>query len=72
MAKRNIIVSDLSGEEVTEEEGAQVRVTYTGGDRKDVVRTLDLTAKEADELLEGGRESKKRGRKNATPAAAKK
>jgi hypothetical protein len=62
MAKRNIIVSDLSGNEVTEEDGATVRVTYNG---RDEVRTLDVTATEADELLAGGAVTKKRGRKAA-------
>lgn len=71
MAKRTILVSDLSGTEVTEEEGATVRVTYWNSD---TVRELHVTKQEADELLAGGRELKKRGRKpngnSATPAPA--
>lgn len=71
MAKRAIIVSDLSGAEVTEENGAKVTISYPG---RDTTRILDVTAAEADEMLAGGREVKKRGRKsasngNAAPAA---
>lgn len=71
MAKRTIIVSDLSDVEVPEGEGALVRVTYFGSEKG---RELHITKQEADELLAGGREFTKRGRKagstNGTPAAA--
>ena len=63
MAKRQIIVSDISGNEVTEDEGAKVTVSYHG---RDVVRVLDVTAQEADELFAGGKEVAKRGRKSAS------
>jgi hypothetical protein len=65
MAKRKIVVSDISGEEVTEDNAASVRITYAGSDK---VRTLDVTVTEADELFTGGTESKKRGRKANGPA----
>lgn len=65
MAKRSILVSDFSGEEVGEENGATLRVTY--GD-SETVHVADLTADEAKSLLtvKGkfvAREQQKRGRK---------
>lgn len=68
MARKAIIVSDISGEEVTEENGAKVTISYPG---RDHTRILDVTAKEADELLTGGREVKKRGRKAGSKNGAK-
>lgn len=65
MAKRSILVSDFSGEEVGEENGATLRVTY--GD-SETVHVADLTADEAKNLLtvKGkfvARNQQKRGRK---------
>lgn len=65
MAKRSILVSDFSGEEVGEENGATLRVTY--GD-SETVHVADLTADEAQAILtvKGkfiAREQQKRGRK---------
>jgi hypothetical protein len=65
MAKRSILVSDFSGEEVDETNGATLRVTY--GD-SETVHVADLTADEAKTILtvKGkfiAREQQKRGRK---------
>lgn len=67
MAKRSILVSDLSGEEVTEENGVNLRATFPGSDEAMV---LDITRPEFDKLFTDpksgefvGRTQGKRGRK---------
>lgn len=67
MAKRTIVVSDLSGTEIDEKDSATVRITFAGSEKG---RELEITATEANELLPGGKEFTKRGRKGAKPAAA--
>lgn len=68
MAKRTIVVSDLNGEEIAEEDSANVTVSWKG---RDHVRVLEITATEADELFgTAGVERKKRGRKGAENGAA--
>lgn len=58
MARRDIYVSDRSGEEIPEGTGAVVTVKFN--DPKKSNRVLDVTDAEAEEL--GGREVKRRGR----------
>lgn len=66
MAKRTIVVSDLNGQEVTEDDSAVVTITRPG---TDVARVLEITGTEATELFgEAGREVKRRGRKGAAAA----
>lgn len=66
MAKTTIIVSDLSGEQVTEENGATVRVLFPG---EDTVHVGDFTRDEVEKMFtdkKGNyvmREQQKRGRK---------
>jgi hypothetical protein len=67
MAKRSILVSDISGEEVTEENGVNLRATFPGSDKAAV---LDITKTEFDGLFTDkktgefvGRYQEKRGRK---------
>ena len=65
MAKRTMLVSDFSGAEVDETNGATIRITY--GD-SETVHVADATAEEANALLtvKGkfiAREQQKRGRK---------
>lgn len=66
MAKTTIIVSDLSGEQVTEENGATVRVLFP---EQDVVHVGDFTRDEIEKMFtdkKGNyvmREQQKRGRK---------
>lgn len=61
MAKRTIIVSDLNGEEVTEDNSATVTITRPGAT---TARVLEITGTEADDLFgTAGREVKRRGRK---------
>lgn len=73
MAKRSILVSDMSGEEVTEENGANLRITRPNSDEAFV---LDLTWEEAEKLFTNkqgefiGRKQGKRGRKPGTNGEA--
>lgn len=66
MAKTTIIVSDLSGEQVTEENGATVRVLFPGSD---TVHVGDFTRDEIEKMFSNKkgeyvmREQQKRGRK---------
>lgn len=70
MAKRTIVVSDLNGEEIAEEDSATVTVSWPN---RDTVRVLEITATEADELFgKSGVERKKRGRKSDESKAADK
>ena len=64
MAKKTVLVSDMSGEEIPEGKGATVRITFR--DARKGVRELDVTDQEAENI--GGRQAKRRGRrpKNAT------
>lgn len=59
MAKRTVLVSDMSGETIPEGKGAKVRVTFN--DARKGVRELDLTDSEAEAL--GGRPVARRGRR---------
>ncbi len=59
MAKKTVLVSDKSGEEIPDGKGANVRITFR--DARKGVRELDLTDSEAEAL--GGRPSKRRGRR---------
>lgn len=66
MARKAILVSDISGEEVTEENGATLRVTFPGSEE---VWVLDTTLDEATTITHDksgkflGRVQGKRGRK---------
>jgi hypothetical protein len=59
MAKKTVLVSDKSGNEIPEGKGATVRITFR--DARKGVRELDLTDAEAEAL--GGRSVARRGRK---------
>jgi hypothetical protein len=61
MAKKMVLVSDMSGEEILDGKGASVRITFR--DQRKGVRELDLTDEEADKL--GGRKVARRGRRPA-------
>lgn len=67
MARRTVLVSDMSGNEIPEGKGAEVTIKFT--DLRKGVRVLDLLDEEAEKL--GGRAAKRRGRKpGSVPAAA--
>lgn len=59
MAKKTVLVSDVSGREIPEGKGATVRITFR--DARKGVRELDVTDEEAERF--GGRSVARRGRK---------
>jgi hypothetical protein len=61
MARRTILVSDLSGKEIDEKNGATVTIRYTDARRGQVV--LDVNADEVDELAAKGTKQARRGRR---------
>ena len=61
MARKVVLVSDISGEEIGENEGATLVITYSDA-RRGVVR-LDVKAAEVDDLARRGVKQQRRGRK---------
>lgn len=59
MARKTVLVSDESGQEIPDGKGARVRIIFN--DARKGVRELDLTDAEAEKL--GGRPVARRGRK---------
>lgn len=59
MARKTVLVSDKSGQEIEDGKGAVVRISFR--DARKGVRELDLTDAEAEAL--GGRAVARRGRK---------
>ena len=64
MAKKTVLVSDMSGNEIAEGKGATIRITFR--DARKGVRELDVTDAEADAL--GGRSVARRGRRPKNPS----
>ncbi len=62
MARKTVLVSDLSGQEIPDGKGATVRITFR--DARKGVRELDMTDDEAEKL--GGRQTARRGRRPKT------
>ena len=62
MARKTVLVSDLSGDEIRDEkDSAQVVIKY--GDARRGQITLDVLASEVDDLARRGRKTARRGRK---------
>ena len=59
LARKTVLVSDLSGAEIAEGKGATVRITFR--DARKGVRELDVTDAEAEKM--GGRQVARRGRR---------
>ena len=59
MAKKTVLVSDMSGKEIPDGKGATIRITFR--DARKGVRELDVTDDEAENL--GGRQVARRGRR---------
>lgn len=59
MARKTVLVSDISGQEIQEGRGATVRITFR--DARKGVRELDVTDSEAEKM--GGRSVARRGRR---------
>lgn len=66
MARKTVIVSDMSGAEIEEGKGANVVIKYD--DARKPNRQLDVTADEADKM--GGRVVARRGRRPKAAEAA--
>lgn len=61
MARKSVFVSDLSGKNIEEGEGAIIRITFS--DARKGSYELDVTSDEAAELGAKGRKVARRGRK---------
>ncbi|HEX2112744.1 MAG TPA: hypothetical protein VHF67_14445 [Gaiellaceae bacterium] len=59
MAKKTVLVSDMSEKEIPDGKGATIRITFR--DARKGVRELDVTDEEAERL--GGRQVARRGRR---------
>lgn len=59
MARKTVLVSDMSGKEIADGKGATIRITFR--DARKGVRELDVSDEEADRL--GGRQVARRGRR---------
>jgi hypothetical protein len=59
LARKTVLVSDISGAEIAEGRGATIRITFR--DARKGVRELDVTDEEAENL--GGRNVARRGRR---------
>jgi hypothetical protein len=61
MARRTILVSDLTGKEIDDRDAAQVIIKYTDARRGQVI--LDVNASEVADLAEKGIKQARRGRR---------
>ena len=59
MARRTVLVSDMSGDEIPDGKGATIRIIFR--DARRGVRELDVTDAEAEQF--GGRTAVRRGRR---------
>jgi hypothetical protein len=59
VARKTVLVSDISGQEIEDGKGATVRITFR--DARRGVRELDVTDEEAEQF--GGRAVARRGRR---------
>jgi hypothetical protein len=68
MARKTVLVSDISGREIDDRNAAQVVINYRDARRGRVV--LDVLADEVDDLARKGTKQARRGRKPKETAAA--
>jgi hypothetical protein len=61
LARKTILISDLTGEDINENDAAQIVIKYADARRGQVV--LDVNASEVDELAAKGTKQARRGRK---------
>jgi hypothetical protein len=61
MARKTILVSDLTGKEVDEKDAARVTITYADARRGQIV--LDVNAGEVEDLARRGTRQARRGRR---------
>ena len=61
MARKSVVVSDLSGKEI--DEGNAATITIKFGDARKGIYVLDVTEDEAEDLGRKGRRQARRGRR---------
>ncbi len=61
MARRTVLVSDMSEQEIEDGKGAQVTIKFTDARKGTIV--LDVTDQEGEELGRKGRRQARRGRR---------
>jgi hypothetical protein len=61
MARKTVIVSDMSGEQISEGKGAKIRITFD--DARSGSIEMDVTADEARAMGAKGRQVARRGRR---------
>lgn len=66
VARKTIIVSDLSGREIDDKDAAKVTITYADARRGQVV--LDVNASEVEEWASKGTRQARRGRRPKSAA----
>ena len=67
MARKTVLVSDLSGEHIPDGKGAKVRITFD--DARSGSIEMDVTAEEARTMGAKGRQVSRRGRRPGTTRA---
>ena len=68
MARKSVVVSDLSGEEIPEGKGATIRINFSDARRGSA--QLDVTDAEAEDLASKGRKTARRGRRPRSESAS--
>ena len=68
MARKTVIVSDLTGKEIEEGKAAQLVINYSDARRGRVV--LDVNADEVDDLARKGTKQARRGRRPRSESTA--
>ena len=68
MARKTVLVSDLTGKEIDEKNAAQVVINYRDARRGRIV--LDVNADEVEDLARKGTKQARRGRRPKEAAAA--
>jgi hypothetical protein len=66
MARRTVLVSDLSGAEIADGKGATVTINFRDARKGTIV--LDVTDSEGEQMGRQGRRQARRGRKPKAPA----
>jgi hypothetical protein len=61
MARKTILVSDLTGKEIDDNKAAKITITYADARRGQV--SLDVNADEVADLASKGTQTKRRGRR---------
>jgi hypothetical protein len=68
MARRTVLVSDLSGAEIADGKGATVTINFKDARKGTIV--LDVTDSEAEDMGRKGRRQARRGRRPKAASAA--